>query len=68
MLSQFSLNFHLYVLMMCVGVFVCVEHSRCVMTLLQSFRGWRPLTEGISIPRIPFVGGVLCPGMSPDKT
>lgn len=51
----------------CVCGFMCEEHSRCVMTLLLSFREWRPLTEGILIPRIPFVGEVLCPGTQADK-
>lgn len=48
--------------------FMCEEPSPCVMTLLLSSREWQPLTEGISIPRIPFADEALCPGRQAVKS
>lgn len=50
-----------------VGWFMCAEHSQCVMTVLQSYREWQQLTEEILIPRIPFAGEALCPGIVAKK-
>lgn len=46
-------------------MFIFLEDSQYMMTLLQSCREWRPTRGEKLILKIPFEDEGLCPGMKP---